>query len=140
MAAASLPRWMVTGAPGGGTSVIAAALLAAPSAALLFDSDWLTLLVSTLVGQSISEARPLWPAYNHLWVAIVEMVTSNRRPVLFFSPLDRATVAAAAVSTRFAVVQWCLLDCDDATRAARVGARVDGGNDRGDARGCSGVA
>ncbi len=123
MAAASLPLWVVTGAPGAGKSAIAEALLAYPSAALIFDIDWLTLPVSALVGQSIVEARPLWPAYNRLWFAILEMVARNRRPVIFFSPLDRADVAAALAMTRVDAVHWCLLDCDDATRAARLGAR-----------------
>ncbi len=123
MAAASLALWVVTGAPGAGKSVIAEALLAYPSEALIFDIDWLTLPVSALVGQSIVEARPLWPAYNRLWFAILEMVASNRRPAIFFSPLDPADVATASAMTRFDAVHWCLLVCDDATRAARLGAR-----------------
>jgi len=123
VAATAQAVWFVTGAPGAGKSAIAEALLTYPSDALIFDIDWLTLPVSALVGQSIIEASHLWPAYNGLWLAILGMVASNRRPAIFFSPLDRADVAAISVITRSDAVHWCLLDCDDATRAARLGAR-----------------
>jgi hypothetical protein len=115
--------WLVTGAPGAGKSAIAEALLALPSAALVCDIDWLIGPVSALVGQPIEEARQLWPAYNRLWLAILAMMARNRRPVIFFSPLDRAEVAAAAPAAPLDAHHWCLLDCDDATRTARLAAR-----------------
>ena len=117
------PLLFVTGAPGAGKSTVAEALLRSRPEALIFDIDWLTLPVSALVGQSIIEARPLWPRYNRLWLAILEMVARNGRSAVLFTPWDRDDLAALPASTRTDTAGWCLLDCDDATRVARLRAR-----------------
>jgi broad-specificity NMP kinase len=113
----------VTGAPGAGKSSIAEALLRASSEALIFDIDWLTMPVSALVGQSIIEASHLWPRYNRLWLAILEMVVRNGRPAVLFTPWDRNDVATLPAIAGVDPNGWCLLDCDDATRVARLRAR-----------------
>lgn len=125
VAAQQAPLLCVTGAPGAGKSAVAEALLnvAPPCAALIFDSDWLAAPVSALVGESIIEARPLWPRYNCLWLAILELVTRNRRPAILFAPLDQHDLAALPASNAVEIVGWCLLDCNDDTRVARLQAR-----------------
>lgn len=117
------PLLFVTGAPGAGKSTVAEALLRSRPEALIFDIDWLTLPVSALVGQPIVEAPSLWPRYNRLWLAILEMVARNGRPAVLFTPWDRDDLAALPANTGPDTIGWCLLDCDDAMRVARLRAR-----------------
>jgi hypothetical protein len=117
------PLVFVTGAPGAGKSAVAEALLGYSLEALIFDLDWLTASVSALVGQPIVAARHLWPHYNRLWLAIARMIARNRRPVVLFTPWDRGDLAALPAIDWADTIAWCLLDCDDETRVARLQAR-----------------
>lgn len=110
----------VTGAPGAGKSVIARALLDLGTDALVFDADWLLEPTSELVGRPMAEAADLWPAYDRLWVAILDMMVQNRRTVVLLTPLESRSLPPVPWPDR---VAWCLLDCDDEARIARLQAR-----------------
>jgi broad-specificity NMP kinase len=110
----------VTGAPGAGKSAVARALLDLGIDALVFDADRLLESTSELVGRDMREAADLWPAYDRLWVAIVDMVVQNRRAAVLLTPMEPRSLPAVPWPER---VGWCLLDCDDETRTARLNAR-----------------
>lgn len=110
----------VTGAPGAGKTAVVEHLLRDPPAALIFDVDWLLQPASELTGHSLVHARHLWPAYTRLWLEVLRLVARNRRPAVLFSPLAPLEVAALAPCGSADPASWCLLDCDDATRVARL--------------------
>ena len=110
----------VTGAPGAGKSAVARALLDLASDALVFDADWLLEPMSRLMGRDMAEAADLWPSYDRLWVAILDMVMRNRQSVVLLTPLEPRSLPDVPWPEH---VGWCLLDCDDATRASRLKAR-----------------
>lgn len=127
------PVWLyfVTGAPGAGKSSVVQALHdrrrvpgdADPCAEMLvFDADWLLEVASELAGQDLtqSDARALWPAYRRVWLRILEMIARNGRSAILFTPMAPGSLPPI----RWPVsVDWCLLDCDDATRTVRLRAR-----------------
>ena len=113
----------VSGAPGSGKSSIVRALLeSAPATApvgglLVFDADWLLEPTSELTGQDMTTAAALWPAYRRVWLRVLEMVARNRRSAALFTPGPPRDVSSVRWPVR---VDWCLLDCDDAVRTARL--------------------
>jgi broad-specificity NMP kinase len=111
---------VVTGAPGAGKSAVARALLELGTDALVFDADWLLESTSMLVGRPMAEADDLWPAYDRLWAAILDMVAQNRRSVVLLTPLEPRSLPPVPWPDR---VAWCLLDCDDETRVSRLKSR-----------------
>jgi chloramphenicol 3-O-phosphotransferase len=115
----------VAGAPNAGKSAVAAALLARGGDALVFDGDWLLEPASELVGRSLVEASDLWPAYAALWQRILAMVARNGRTAVHFGTVTPAEAPALRRQLRQVPVRlgWCRLDCDDATRTARLTAR-----------------
>jgi chloramphenicol 3-O-phosphotransferase len=116
----AVPILIVTGAPGAGKTVLAEALLERESRALVFDADWLLAPTSDLVGRDMAEARDLWPSYDRLWAAILGMVARNHRAAVLLTPMDPGSPPPIPGTVD---VSWCLLDCDDATRTARLAGR-----------------
>ena len=110
----------VTGAPGAGKSTVAQALLDLGTDALVFDADWLLESTSQLVGRPMADADDLWPEYDRLWAAILDMVVQNRRAVVLLTPMEPRSLPPVPWPER---VSWCLLDCDDETRTWRLQAR-----------------
>jgi broad-specificity NMP kinase len=110
----------VTGAPGAGKSAVAEALLELEVDALVFDGECLLESASDLAGGPIRTAPDLWPAYDKVWVAILEMLVRNRRTAVLFTPMDSRSLPPLSEPDR---VAWCLLDCDDETRTGRLEAR-----------------
>ena len=110
----------VTGAPGAGKSAVAQTLLDLDTDALVFDADWLLESTSRLVGRPMAEADDLWPEYDRLWVAVLDMVVQNRRKVVLFTPMEPRSLPAVPWPGR---VGWCLLDCDDEARTSRLKSR-----------------
>lgn len=117
------PLSIVTGVPGAGKSAAVAALLRLRRAYLVFDADWLLPDLSTLTGHAIAEAADLWPPYRRLWLTIARMIGQNGRRVVLFIPLEPGELAAVIPDDWRGAVRWCLLDCDDPTRRARLLAR-----------------
>jgi chloramphenicol 3-O-phosphotransferase len=119
---ASAQLLFVSGAPGAGKSTVAQALLELGSDALVFDADWLLEPTSELVGRdlSLTETSDLWPLYDRLWAAILAMIARNGRRAVLLTPMDPGSLPAVPWP---GAVGWCLLDCDDATRSARLAAR-----------------
>lgn len=115
----------MAGAPGAGKSAVAAALLERGSDALIFDGDWLLEPASILAGRSLVEASDLWPAYGALWLRILAMVARNGRAAVHFGTVTPAE-ATGLLRQMPVRLGWCLLDCDDATRTARLAARAWG--------------
>jgi chloramphenicol 3-O-phosphotransferase len=115
----------VAGAPGAGKSAVAAALLERGSEALVFDADWLLDPASLLVGRSLLEASDRWPAYGALWLRVLAMVARNGRTAVHFGRVTPAEAEGLLRQLRQVPVRlgWCRLDCDDATRTARLAAR-----------------
>lgn len=116
---------IVTGAPGSGKTTALAALLRRPNPYLAFDIDWLTLTASDLAQSDIIFDRTTWPAYNALWLEVLEAVHRNGKVVIFFSPFDITDVAQAGQAPWYQRIEWLLLDCDDATRQRRLSARSE---------------
>jgi hypothetical protein len=123
------PRpWLlfVTGAPGAGKSSIVQALVTGGRArgalggVLVFDADWLLEPASALAGQDLTVASRLWPHYRRVWLRIVEMVARNGRSAALFTPMTPDSLPPIRWPVN---VDWCLLDCDDSTRAGRLQAR-----------------
>jgi hypothetical protein len=115
----------VAGAPGAGKSAVARALLERGTEALVFDADWLLEPASALAGRSLVEASDLWSAYGALWLRVLAMVARNGRAAVHFvrvtpDEADGLTRQLPQVPVRLG---WCRLDCDDATRTARLTAR-----------------
>jgi chloramphenicol 3-O-phosphotransferase len=117
---APIQVYIVTGAPGAGKSSVAQALLDLGIDALVFDADQLLEPTSDLVGRPMTEAADLWPTYDRLWVAILSMVVQNRHAAVLLTPMEPRSLPAVPWPER---VGWCLLDCDDETRTARLNAR-----------------
>jgi len=115
--------YIVTGAPGSGKSTALAALLRQPNPYLAFDIDWLTITASDLARSDIIFDRTTWPAYNALWLEILQAVYRNGKVAIFFSPFDTNDVAQAGQTTWYQRIEWLLLDCDDATRQMRLSVR-----------------
>jgi hypothetical protein len=103
----------------------ARALLDRGSEALVFDADWLLEPASALVGRSLVEASDLWPAYGALWLRVLAMVARNGRTAVHFGTVTPAEADGLLRQLREVPVRlgWCRLDCDDATRTARLVAR-----------------
>ena len=114
------PLAIVTGAPGAGKSATVAALLRLRRDYLVFDADWLLPDLSALAGRSLVETTDLWPSYRRLWVTVARMVERNGRQTVLFIPLEPGELAAALPDDWRGAARWCLLDCDDATRLARL--------------------
>jgi len=116
----------VTGAPGAGKSSVVEALLAhqvgsdSAHGVLVLDADWLLEPASALAGQDLTEAAALWPQYRGIWVRILEMVAQNGTSAALFTPGNPSALSHVRWSAN---VDWCLLDCDDSTRAERLRAR-----------------
>lgn len=113
------PLSIVTGAPGAGKSSVVQVLLDRQTGFLVFDADRLLDAASSLSGQQVAETSRLWPPYRNLWLTFLRMTARNRRPAVLFIPMEPGELP---VSWQGAM-RWCLLDCDDATRAVRLRAR-----------------
>jgi len=120
--ASSARALFVSGAPGAGKSSVAEALLELGADAVVFDADWLLGPASDLAGRdlTVAESRDLWPLYDRLWTAILAMLARNGRPAALLTVMDPRSLPAVPWAH---AVEWCLLDCDDATRTARLEAR-----------------
>jgi hypothetical protein len=114
------PLVIVTGAPGAGKSSVAAALIALDPPFLVFDADWLLADLSLLTGQQIAEREDLWPRYRRVWVTIVRMIGRNGRRVVLFIPVLPQEFDVHLPESLRERSAWCLLDCDDETRRARL--------------------
>ena len=119
----------VTGAPGAGKSSVVKALVAGREAGatggatgrvLVFDADWLLEPASALAGHDLTRAGALWPQYRGVWLRFLEMVARNGASAALFTPMDPGSLPRVRWPVN---VDWCLLDCDDATRTARLEAR-----------------
>jgi hypothetical protein len=117
--------YIVTGAPGSGKTTALAALLQHPNPYVAFDIDWLTIAASHLARSDIIFDPTTWPAYNALWLQILEAMYRNGKVPIFFSPFDMNDVAEAGQATWYQRIEWLLLDCDDATRQRRLSARAE---------------
>jgi hypothetical protein len=123
--------FFVTGAAGAGKSSIVQVLIAArhrhaahgaPVGVLIFDADWLLEPASALAGQDLTkaEASALWPQYGRVWMRILEMVARNGTSAALFTPAGPRSLSRIRWPVN---IDWCLLDCGDATRVARLQAR-----------------
>jgi hypothetical protein len=115
--------YIVTGAPGSGKTTALAALLRRTNPYLAFDIDWLTIAASELAQSDIIFDRATWPAYNALWLEILQAVYRNGKVAIFFAPFDIGDVARLGQSAWYDHIAWLLLDCDDVTRQTRLSAR-----------------
>jgi hypothetical protein len=121
--------YIVTGAPGSGKTTTLAALLRCPNPYLAFDIDWLTIAASHLARSDIIFDRTTWPAYNALWLEILQAVYRNGKVAIFFAPFDMSDVAQVGQASWYQRIEWLLLDCDDVTRQTRLSARSGWGNE-----------
>ncbi len=113
----------VTGAPGAGKSSTVVALRKLGDDLLVFDMDDLLPAASKLAGREVATDASTWPAYNMLWLAVLDMVRANRRPALLFTPIEPDDLPGSPASEVAARAEWRLFDCDDATRRRRLAAR-----------------
>ena len=112
---------VLTGAPGSGKTTLLPHLVRLGNGLVVMDIDEL-LEDGALLGVPIAtdDAVADWPAYNRLWLRIIDLARRSGHPVLFCSPLVPHEFPEADA--------WALLDCADDTRRARLTAR--GWNDR----------
>ena len=117
------PLAIVTGAPGAGKTTTVAALLRHPRDYLVFDTDILLPDLAALAGRSGHDTEELWLPFRRLCVTLARMVGHNGRQAVLCIPIEPHELAAALPDAWHGAVAWCLLDCDDATRRARLLAR-----------------
>jgi hypothetical protein len=110
---------IVTGAPGSGKSSAVRTLLARQVDFLVFDADWLLDAASALSGRQVVSEGDLWPPYRIVWLVFLRMIAANHRQAVLFMPLEPSELPRSWRGS----VRWCLLDCDAATRRARLRAR-----------------
>lgn len=114
---------LVSGAPGSGKSTALNALLRQPNPYIAFDIDWLTVPASQLARSNIIFDHTTWPAYNALWLEILHAIGRNNKQAVLFSPWDKGDVARLGALSWCKRIEWLLLDCDDASRRARLARR-----------------
>jgi len=105
---------VVTGAPGAGKSTVVPELLRLNDGGLIvMDMDELLDDEGRVLGIDIacSDGAPNWPAYNHLWLRITELVRRSGSPVLLLSPL---------IPSELPEGRWLHLDCPDDVRRKRL--------------------
>jgi hypothetical protein len=125
MKSARYPVYIVAGAPGAGKSTVVEAWLAAESAYMIFDIDWLASPVSALIGSDLRQLPQAWPAYAQLWFEVIHAALRNGQRIVFFTPNDPADFLAFAVPDWCDPLHWLLLDCSDDIRRKRLSARQD---------------
>lgn len=84
---------------------------------LVFDADWLIEPASALAGQDLTVASAFWPPYRQVWLRMLEMVARNGASAALFTPMNPGSLPRIRWPVN---VDWCLLDCDDATRTVRL--------------------
>ena len=124
----------LAGVRGAGKTTLVEPLVSALPGFVVLDMDEVLdddLGVLGVLGVPIAceEGRPHWPAYNRLWVRIAGLVERSQ-PVLLLGPLLPEEWRAAGGNVD---VVFALLDCEDATRVARLGARGYDDDDLDDA-------
>lgn len=115
--------YIITGAPGAGKSTALSTLLGRPTPYLAFDMDWLLPAASQLARCDVRTDQASWPAYNRLWLDILQAVYRNGKLALLFAPLDRDDTARVGSLTWVEQIAWLLLDCDAQIRRSRLRAR-----------------
>ena len=115
--------FFATGAPGAGKSTVCSAVSDHnPLGIAAFDIDHLLLSASDLTGTDLRVDLNRWPAYNALWVSILEAVSCNGILPMLFCPLTRSELERANEITQ-AQLHILLLDCSDRTRRERLEGR-----------------
>lgn len=105
---------MVTGAPGAGKSTVVPELLRLNHGGLVvMDMDELLDDEGRILGIDIAcaDGAPNWPAYNHLWLRITELVRRSGSPVLLLTP---------GIPSELPEGRWLHLDCPDDVRRKRL--------------------
>lgn len=113
------PLVIVTGAPGSGKSTTVRALLAQRTDFLVLDADRLLDAVSELCGRSVAVESILCPPYRIVWLTFLQLIAENGRLPVLFMPLEPRELPPSWRAS----VRWCLLDCTDSIRSARLQAR-----------------
>lgn len=113
---------IVTGAPGvGKTTTLEQCLRRSREGVGLFDIDWLLSSASDLAGTDLRYAPDRWPAYNSVWLRVLEGVARNTTVPVLFAPL--APRDLHGLETSLTSVRWLLLDCEETVHRARLAAR-----------------
>ena len=121
--------FIVTGAPGDGKSSIVKELLSQKPGFMIYDIDWLVEAASKLSGKDVIFEQSVWEDYRNLWFTVLQMTLKNSQKVVFFAAIDKDDIAelGSEISNNTA---WCLLDCDDKTRKARLEERSNWTSDQ----------
>jgi broad-specificity NMP kinase len=100
---------IVTGAPGSGKSVSARGCAQSQAEYVAFDMDCLLESASALARKDIHFAQETWPAYNAVWMDVMEAVLRNGTSAVLFAPISpRDLLQLPPWCDR---VRFLLLDC-----------------------------
>ena len=118
--------WMLTGAPGAGKTALRDTLRDLVAEVVVVDMDDFIDQASVLAGVDLHDerARPKWPAYNALCLALLASVLDSGVDCLLMSPLSPADVRASPQRLLLpSKLEWAVLDCTDDARRERLRAR-----------------
>ena len=118
----------VTGAHGSGKTTTYNNLAHNPSVRIVaFDMDSLLAPASALTGKSIQTSPETWPAYNQLWLGVMQAVSASGFTPVLFTPASPTEIDPHQEHS------WILLDCHEDILQERLIARDWGPNEITDA-------
>jgi hypothetical protein len=113
---------LVTGAAAAGQSTSAQLCAATQNSYLAFDMDCLIDSASSLSQKDVHISPETWPAYNALWMDIVQAVLKNGAEAVLFTPIAPSDLSA--VPAWCSKIRWLLLDCADEVLLQRLNDRA----------------